>query len=1038
MKAWRLYIVVLLYCRCASAQQFPNIQFDYLTEKEGLSNNNVSSITQDQDGFIWIGTQDGLNRFDGYRIRQFFHNPSNENSLVNNGVHQIVPDGKDRLWITTREGLSIYNKKNGTFKNFRHNPADATSVDADQYTNVYIEKDNSTWLTTSSSVYRFDSAFHYKKVFTGIKNLEDLEKRKIEAYERLTSDRQGNLWGSKQGYVFLVDKKTMRSEKIFGPFTGNIETIYQDSNLQFWLCSFGGGLMKFDPETGRAVTVNLASPSEITHSITEWWDRHHHRWLMLASDNGLIMIDPVSLKSREYTFHLAYLPEQARSNNVVQYIFVDRQNILWIGTEGGVCYVRPSHQLFDLWNISNSNVAHSTGSDWIYSLCSLTDGYWMTRWVGPGLFHFDNDGVLTETVSSIQTTRGDLPLDDTLKPYYTTNQGDSILWFTTNEFLVHYDLRSKKALLYKPPDGTSITGLRTITMVNARSWWIRTRNNGPNGIYVFDPVTRKFLKHFATSSHCNDCVPPNLLSIYLSSKRDLYITAFGEGLLKYDPASDHFISLFRFQGKELEEHSNSFECVSEDNNGVLWIASFTGVFAFDPIAKKIVRDYTGNGLLGGVDVSGIILDEQQNAWLDTERGIFYILHATGQIRQLTITQGLKNNSNGTFQQGKDHSIYSCVQGYVIHIHPSELLNAPDQKPSVHFSEATIMDSPYFFRFTSSGEKEMIATPGQNRFSLDFSVMNYDGDNRYYYRLDGAMNDWQQNENGHLAFYNLSPGKYTLRVKGGNQYGDFSGNEDDVAIIVQPYWWQTSWFKLSCVAFTIAVATFLIRRRIIHIRQEASFKQKIAETEMMALRSQMNPHFIFNSLNSIENFMMQNEKRLASNYLNKFARLIRMILDSGRNELVPLAKDMEALRLYIDLEQLRFNNKFCFRLHVDPLLLNGDYKVPALLIQPYVENAIVHGLAHSERDDLSLAVSAIMAGEYIHYSIEDNGIGRQLSSHYNQQNRPHHKSVGLTITEERINIFNRKQHANGRVTITDLFDKNEESSGTKVDIFIKAV
>jgi len=333
---------------------------------------------------------------------------------------------------------------------------------------------------------------------------------------------------------------------------------------------------------------------------------------------------------------------------------------------------------------------------------------------------------------------------------------------------------------------------------------------------------------------------------------------------------------------------------------------------------------------------------------------------------------------------------------------------------------------------------MIATPGQNRFSLDFSVMNYDGENRYYYRLDGAMDNWQQNENGHLAFYNLSPGKYTLHVKGGNQYNDLLSNEDEVVIIVEPYWWQTTWFKLSCLVFTIALATFLIRRRIVHIRHEASFKQKIAETEMMALRSQMNPHFIFNSLNSIENFMMQNEKRLASSYLNKFAKLIRMILDSSRNELVPLAKDIDALRLYVDLEQLRFNNNFCFRLHVDPLLLNGDYKVPALLIQPYVENAIVHGLAHSERNDLSLTVSAILEGEYIHYSIEDNGIGRKLSSYYNQQNRSHHQSVGLTITEERINIFNRKQHANGRVAITDLFDKNNESSGTKVDILVKAV
>jgi sensor histidine kinase YesM len=127
-----------------------------------------------------------------------------------------------------------------------------------------------------------------------------------------------------------------------------------------------------------------------------------------------------------------------------------------------------------------------------------------------------------------------------------------------------------------------------------------------------------------------------------------------------------------------------------------------------------------------------------------------------------------------------------------------------------------------------------------------------------------------------------------------------------------------------------------------------------------------------------------------------------------------------------------------QLHVDPALVNGDYKVPALLIQPYVENAIVHGLAHSEKDDLSLTVSAKLEAEYIHYSIEDNGIGRRLSSRYNKQNRPHHKSVGLAITEERINIFNRKQNANGRVTITDVFNENNEPAGTKVDILIKAV
>jgi ligand-binding sensor domain-containing protein len=1020
--------MICLLCCNAYSQQFPNIQFNYLTEKEGLSNSNVSWITQDNEGFIWIGTEDGLNRFDGYRVRHFFHDPGNENSLVNNCIYRVMVDKADRLWITTREGMSVYEKKTGKFRNFRHNPADNTSLDNDQYMSVFTNTDNSAWVTTTSSLYYFDSSCSYKKA--------PAVDKPINAYQRLTPDRRGNLWADNREHIFLIDKRMMSTARTFGPFSGNVESIYQDSQFQYWIGSFGGGLMKFDPANGKVVNVRLASASMVIHCITEWWDQHHARWLVVASDHGLILVDPVSLESKEYNFHTGFV-QHIPANNDVSHVYVDRQNILWVATEaGGVYYAEPSRQLFDLWNISNSGTPGTSVSDWIYSISEVTYGYWMSRWINPNLYYFNKEGVLKDSLTSITTASGKLfPLSDSLKPYYVCNDGDSILWFTTNEYLIHLDLNSKKALLYKPPDAEPFTGLRTITKVNDHCWWIRTRNNGPNGIYVFNPLSGKFTDHFTTG--CNTCVARELLCIYLSHSKDIYLTAVGNGILKFDPHTGHFMTVFKFQGKDLLQHSNSFESLAEDQKGILWIASYTGLFALDPVSRKIVRDYTSDKLLGGVEISGIIFDDQQNAWLNTDRGIFYLLHTTGELRRLTITQGLTNNSNGSFQQGNDHSIYSGIQGYVLRINPSEILKRPNETPAVHFSEATVMDVSRLFGFNSD-KKQLVIQPGQNRFSLDFAVMNYDGDNQYYYKLDGAMDNWQQNENGHLSFYSLSPGKYTLHVRGGNQFRDSPGSEDDVAIIVQPYWWQTTWFKLSCLVFAIAIATVLIRRRIIHIRHEASFKQKIAETEMMALRSQMNPHFIFNSLNSIENFMMQNEKRLASNYLNKFARLIRAILDSSRNELVPVVKDIEALRLYVDLEQLRFNHKFCFKLHVDPPLLSGDYKVPALLIQPYVENAIVHGLAHSERDDLSLTVSAILEEEYIHYRIEDNGIGRQQSSLYNQQKRAHHKSVGLTITEERINIFNSKHNANGRVVITDLYDENDVASGTRVDILIKAV
>jgi LytS/YehU family sensor histidine kinase len=221
------------------------------------------------------------------------------------------------------------------------------------------------------------------------------------------------------------------------------------------------------------------------------------------------------------------------------------------------------------------------------------------------------------------------------------------------------------------------------------------------------------------------------------------------------------------------------------------------------------------------------------------------------------------------------------------------------------------------------------------------------------------------------------------------------------------------------------------------RTEFSFRQKIAESQIQSLRAQMNPHFIFNCLNSIENFMMQNEKRKASDYLHKFALLIRTILESSRDELTTVSQDMEALQLYIDLEQMRFNNKFCYRENIDPQLLKGDYNVPSLLIQPYVENAIVHGIAHSDKTDLQLTVSATLEEEYIKYVIEDNGIGRSQAASYNALNKLHHKSIGLKITEDRIHLFNQDQKFGDFIVITDLYNSDNKPEGTRVEVKVKA-
>lgn len=247
--------------------------------------------------------------------------------------------------------------------------------------------------------------------------------------------------------------------------------------------------------------------------------------------------------------------------------------------------------------------------------------------------------------------------------------------------------------------------------------------------------------------------------------------------------------------------------------------------------------------------------------------------------------------------------------------------------------------------------------------------------------------------------------------------------------------QSLYFYIAGLTGLLLLSGLLFYNR--NRRNKIKTEKLKAELQTQVLRSQMNPHFIFNCLNSIENFIMTNDKRQASDYLNKFSLLIRNILDSSRNEVITLKKDMEALSLYVELEQLRFNNKFNFKTFIDPALAGGDYRVPALLIQPYVENAIVHGLAHSEENDLNLTVTASLEDDKIKYRIQDNGIGRNKAGMYNAHNKPHHKSVGLKITEQRIHIFNGK-NASGSISIVDLYDEHKNPEGTKVEITIKAI
>ncbi len=341
---------------------------------------------------------------------------------------------------------------------------------------------------------------------------------------------------------------------------------------------------------------------------------------------------------------------------------------------------------------------------------------------------------------------------------------------------------------------------------------------------------------------------------------------------------------------------------------------------------------------------------------------------------------------------------------------------------------------------------------QNFFSIAFSSNNLINEqaNRYRYFLQGVDKGWVDAGTRNIAYYTaLPPGKYPFFVQAANNDGVWGDKKEMLTIFIIPAWYQTWWAKLLLALIIMFIIYVVYHQRLnaaraksIAAEKEAELKQlkaefdkQIAETEMAALRAQMNPHFIFNVLNSINRFILKNDSEAASEYLSQFARLIRMILENSKSPRISLANDLEALRIYIEMEKLRFLNKFSYLIEVDQKIDNQFTEVPPLLLQPYVENAIWHGLMQKDQPGNLLIKIIQIKEDLIKVMIEDDGIGREKSTELKSKTAVAHKSFGLQISKDRIQIVNKMYGLNTQVEVEDLFDKNKNACGTRINLLI---
>lgn len=366
-------------------------------------------------------------------------------------------------------------------------------------------------------------------------------------------------------------------------------------------------------------------------------------------------------------------------------------------------------------------------------------------------------------------------------------------------------------------------------------------------------------------------------------------------------------------------------------------------------------------------------------------------------------------------------------GLISYLLPSEIRES--EIPGIDFYELRINNEKWEYK------SDLILEPWENNLSIYFQAISVGfGKNlKAYYKLEGMEDsDWQESKTGNLSLISVAPGHYSVSVKSQSLK---SGNSSQVKTLhfrVLPRWYQTLVFKFS-LGIILLLAGVITTTQILRSRaRRESLNRRITQSRLTALRTQMNPHFIFNSLNSIQIFVSQNEKNEAFLFLSRFGKLMRRVLDNSEEEFIPIQEEIETLKLYLQLEQLRGNNKFDFEFIIDDELEPDYHRIPPTLLQPMIENAIWHGVMNRESGG-KISISFSIEGDIILCKVTDNGIGRERAGELSDLNPKEHKSKGLKITRERLELLNEGQKKKMSLSVADLKDAQGNAIGTEVTL-----
>lgn len=978
---YRLLLFLLFFSQSLAAQQF---NFTNIGTDKGLPSSEVYYVLQDSRGYIWCATNNGVSRYNGKEFITY----TMAQGLTDNTVFRMCEDHKGRIWFGPQNNELCYWYHDSIFqvsagKKF----ADILPTTGSVISDMYADSSDNIWVNTSpDGIFVLKS----KNLYTEIESikpdcnchvaLKAIEGKKVmsawqwfEERNKTIAPKDLVIGYSKQNRLNFAQFKNVL------PFANGVKgsaTYLSDGRL----------LYVYDKHLYLIFPDGKTEIKQFENSITcIKEDGNKGLWIGFVNA-GVLHYSNGDINS---------FPEHILDHYSISNIWQDHEGSIWLSSlEHGIFFI-PSLSISVYPDIPALE-------DRIISLAVFNDKVIASTY-GTKIVEADEFRKIVPS-NNLEKAKG----SSTSNRLYSLRIIDDKVYACFGEGFLIMDkfLNNPQKLFYK---GTISSPKDVVRSDDHKVWEIW----GAGIRQVRGDTT------YNVPFRLTCAIAEKGSALYLGGKKGLYL---------FD--KEKFTSLASINPLL----KNQIIEMKKDSKGNLWIATIgAGVLILKD--DKVIQLTKKNGLISDI-CSAIEKDEYENIWVGTPQGLSCIMKTGDAVSNWKIKNITKNNGLNSNEITKlcayQNNLWVGTMSGISAVNISQITKLIN--PSAVYIQSIKINN------TTTDTNQRSLTYDQNNFKFILEGLTYTNNPgcHYRYRLIGHDSCWQETTTDEIGFNNLSPGNYTFQAAVANTDGIWSKLPVSYNFMIDKPFWLRWWFILIEIGLLgFAIYLFIrFRERIITKREEekSRISKLLAEYQMKALQAQMNPHFIFNAMNSIQSFILQNDSGQAYDYLTKFSKLVRFVLISTKENEMTLKQEIEILILYIELEQLRFENAFDFNLHIDQKIDTELVMIPTLLIQPYVENAIWHGLMPLKERKGILDISISVENEMLKIKITDNGLGRERSQLIRK--KLSHKSMGMDINKKRVELFgegNKEAH----IVITDLYN-GAEPNGTSVEITLPLI